>query len=128
MSQGRRGSGGGLAARLDQVHRAATQDRRAHRLPMRGRPKRLSRDARGASPRDRLAAPCLVPLVSRRSRKASLVLTSPPRYGAGGEGLADPGPAAALLDRRVPHSTTGTSRGPSSRRRETRVKMARATP
>jgi DNA replication protein DnaC len=109
-----------VADLLDLLQRDAQEERLSQRLQTLGKPKLLILDEMGYFPLDRIAAQFLFQLVSRRSRKASIVLTSNKSYGEWGDIFSDSVLAAAILDRLLHHSTTVNIRGHSYRLRDKR--------
>jgi len=80
------------------------------------RPKLLVIDEVGYRPLDRQAATWFFELVSRRSEKGAIILTSNKSYGEWASLFPDGALTSAILDRLVPHATTINIRGGTSYR------------
>src|SRR5437899_12884215 len=74
----------------------------------------------GYVPLDQRSAQFLFRVISRRSQKGSIILTSNKSYGEWGDVVSDYVLATAMLDRLLHYSTTINIRGESYRLREKR--------
>jgi DNA replication protein DnaC len=109
-----------VADLLDMIERDAKAGRLQQRVQTLGKPKLLILDEMGYFPLDAVAARFLFQLVSRRSTKGSMIITSNKSYGEWGDVVADQVLASAILDRLLHVSTTINIRGQSYRLREKR--------
>src|SRR6202000_1842938 len=106
-----------LVTDLGRAYREGRLDRR---LRIYLAPKVLVIDEMGYLPLDDLGATIFFQLVSARYERGSIILTSNKSYGEWGSVFGDPIIATAILDRLLPHSSTGNIRGESYRLKERR--------
>lgn len=105
---------------VNDLSRAAKENRMDRRMRIYLRPKVLVIDEMGYLPLDGAAATLFFQLVSARYERGSIVLTSNKSYGEWDTIFGDPIIATAVLDRLLHHSTTINIRGDSYRLKERR--------
>lgn len=105
----------GLIASLG---KALADNRLDEKLKLLTQPHLLIIDEIGDIPIDRQGANLFFQLVSRRSERGAIILTSNQSLGAWGEVFGDPVIATAILDRLLHHSITVNIKGESYRLRE----------
>lgn len=105
---------------VDDLGRAYREGRLDRRMKVCLAPKLLIIDEMGYLPLDELGATIFFQLVSARSERGSIILTSNKSYGDWGGIFGDPIIATAILNRLLHHSTTINIRGESYRLKDRR--------